>query len=393
MGGANAPGPVLPSCALEGTARWRRHAAEVPGSVPPPTDAALRRVRALVLEHGWNSTAYQILNPGMCHWFSAEGDAVVGYVDAAGTSVVAGAPVCAPARLAAVAAEFEAAAAGRGKGVCYFAAESRLESLYAGSPTHRAVLLGAQPVWDPAGWAARVARHASMRGQLNRARNKAVSVVEWPAARAAADARLDLCLREWLATRGLPPLHFLIEPATLDRLFDRRVFVAERAGTPVGFLVASPVPARNGWLFEQFVRGHAAPNGTVESMIDGAMRAIAAEGYAYVTLGLAPLSSHAPPPRQANPLWLRAVLGWVRAHGRRFYNFGGLDDFKAKLDPERWEPVYAISAAPSFSPRALYAIAGAFSRGAPARLLARGIAAALRSEGRRVLQHVRRNAR
>ena len=29
------------------------------------------RARALVLAHGWNATAYQILNPGSLHWFAA----------------------------------------------------------------------------------------------------------------------------------------------------------------------------------------------------------------------------------------------------------------------------------------------------------------------------------
>ncbi len=345
-------------------------------------DDALARARALVLAHGWNSTAYQILNPGISLWFARGGDAVAGYVDAGGMRVVAGAPVCAHGRLAAVAAELEADAAGKGRGVCYFGAEARLEALYAGSPRHSAVTLGAQPVWDPGGWPEIVAGHASLRGQLNRARNKGVAVVEWPARRASADPRLHDRLDEWLATRGLPPLHFLVEPETLGRLLDRRVFVAERAGEPVGFLVASPVPARRGWLTEQFVRGRGAPNGTAELMIDGAMRALARDGFGYVTLGLAPLSRHVPPGHAPDPLWLRAALAWVRAHGRRFYNFDGLDAFKAKLDPHRWDPVFAISTGARFTPGTLYAIAAAFSRGSPVRLVAGGLVRAVRQEAR-----------
>ncbi|MGE5727799.1 MAG: hypothetical protein ACM34L_04290, partial [Gemmatimonas sp.] len=61
--------------------------------------ADLHRARELVLEHGWNATAYQILNPGIAHWFCAGGDAVIGYVRRNGVRVVAGAPVCAPERL------------------------------------------------------------------------------------------------------------------------------------------------------------------------------------------------------------------------------------------------------------------------------------------------------
>jgi phosphatidylglycerol lysyltransferase len=306
--------------------------------------------------------------------------------------VVAGAPVCAEARLAAVAAEFERDAAAAGHRVCYFAAEARLERVYRGRPTHAMVLLGAQPAWRPDAWAAAVTGHASLRAQLNRARNKGVRVDEWPAARAAAAPALREVLAEWLSTRGLPPLHFLVEPDTLDRLHDRRVFVAERDGAVQGFLVASPVPAREGWLVEQLVRGHAAPNGTTELLLDAAVRALAARGAAYVTLGLAPLSRRARLPSVGAPLWLRVVLGLARAHGRRFYDFDGLDAFKAKFRPERWEPVYAIVAGPRFTPRALYAVAGAFGATPPPVLVARALARAAGQELRWAMRRGRRAA-
>ncbi len=356
-----------------------------PGSTspsPPLPSGDLGRARELVVRHGWNATAYQILNPGIGLWFSARGDAVAGFVRREGVRVVAGAPVCAAERLADVATELEADAARVGERVCYFGAGARLEAVFRDAPTHSRVLLGAQPVWDPEAWPEIVAGHASLRAQLNRARNKGVGVEEWTAARATGSPELHRCLEEWLATHGLPPLHFLVEPETLARLWDRRVFVAERAGQPVGFLVASPVPGRRGWLVEQFVRGRGAPNGTTETMVDAAMRALAADGARYVTLGLAPLSRHAPRLPLGEPAWLRLVLGWVRAHGRRFYDFEGLDAFKAKLDPHAWEPVFAIANSPRFPPRALYAIAAAFSAGSPVALIARALARAARQEVR-----------
>lgn len=345
------------------------------------TGERLARARGLVMRHGWNATAYQILNPGFTLWFSEDGGAAVGYVDAGGVRMAAGDPVCPWERTAEVCAAFEAEAARAGRGVCYFAASPRFAER-AEDGRYARVLLGAQPVWDPHGWPEIIRGHASLRAQLNRARNKEVRVAEWPRDRAAGSPVLHRRLEEWLEGRGLPPLHFLVEPETLDRLFDRRVFVAEREGTPIGFLVASPVPARRGWLVEQFVRGRGAPNGTTELMIDGAMRAVATGGAEYVTLGLAPLSRHAPEVEADEPLWLRAVLGWVRAHGRRFYNFGGLDAFKAKLDPHRWEPVFALSREESFSPRTLHAIAAAFAREPVAALLARAGWRALRQEAR-----------
>lgn len=340
----------------------------------------LARARELVMRWGWNATAYQILNPGMQLWFAAAGDAVAGFVSRRGVRVVAGAPVCAEERLRAVAAELEGDARGRGERVCYFGAGERLERLLAESLQHSRVLLGAQPVWDPSGWPEIIRRHGSLRAQLNRARNKGVRAVEWPAGRARGNPALHRLLDEWLGTRGLPPLHFLVEPETLERLWDRRVFVAEREGVPLGYLVASPVPARRGWLVEQWVRGAAAPNGTAELMVDAAMRALAGDGAEYVTLGLAPLSRHAPGPPESEPAWLRAVLTGLRAHGRRFYNFDGLDRFKAKLDPHGWEPIYAIAAERRFRAGTLYAVAAAFSAGSPVKLVARGLGRAARQE-------------
>lgn len=327
----------------------------------------------MVLRDGFAVTSYQILNPGFSRWFPPEGDAVVAYRRHAGIRVVAGAPIAPAERLAAVAARFEAESARNGDGVCYFAAEERLEALFRIDGRHAGVRLGAQPFWEPAGWPARVASHASLRAQLSRARNHGVVLEEWPSAKAEGNADLAACLSHWLLTRGLPPLAFLVEPRTLGRLRDRRVFVASRGGAPVGFLVASPVPARRGWLVEQIVRGKGAPNGTAESLVDAAMRAFASESVALVTLGLAPLASRGEPSPWPEPPWVRFLFRGLRRHGRPFYDFEGLEAFKAKLDPDRWAPVYAFAPGPRFTPRHLWAIAGAFGGGSPARLAARAL--------------------
>jgi phosphatidylglycerol lysyltransferase len=342
--------------------------------------ADLERARALVLEHGWNATAYQILNPGIELWFSKAGDAVIGFVLYSKTRVVGGAPVCALSRLDSVAQEFVSDAHSAGHRACYFGAGERLDNSYGNNPHWSRVLLGAQPVWDPREWTAAIAPKASIRAQFNRARNKGVVVSEWDSVTAQNHAALRQCLAEWLSTRNLPPLHFMVEPETLSDLRDRRVFVAERDGQTVGFTILSPVPARAGWLVEQIVRGRKAPNGSAELLIDAAMRAVGASGSTYATLGLSPLSERANVTPSRQPIWLRLVLRWVRLHGSRFYNFQGLDAFKAKFNPHSWEPIFAIGEGRSFSPRDLYAIAGAFSGGTPLRLIGRALAKAAGQE-------------
>ena len=338
--------------------------------------------RQILLKFGWNTTCFQILNPGIEHWFSRAGDAVTGFVSANNYRVVGGAPVCALERLPEIVTDFESEASLAGKQVCYFLAEARLESVLSDSAGHSFVLLGAQPVWDPATWSTIVATHKSLRAQLNRARNKDVVVTEWPIDRARNNPDLERCLHAWLESKGLPPLHFMVEPDTLGRLESRRVFVAERFDEVVGFIVLSPVPTRNGWLTEQFPHQPGAPNGTVELMMDAVFQALAKDKCKFVTLGLSPLSKRAKIEPFDNPLWLRLLLAWMRKHGQRFYNFDGLDQFKSKLAPNYWEPVFAISNESRFSGGTLYAIACAFTENHPYRALAIGLKKAIASEAR-----------
>lgn len=349
---------------------------------PHPTPEQWAEARRLVNRYGWNATAYQILNPGIERWFAPEHHAVVGYVTSGSYRVVAGAPICPSDRLAAVVETFEEATHRRGMWSCYFAADEELARLLELRGPYDRILLGAQPAWRPAAWPEVLARKASLRAQLNRARNKGVAVERWPAERATGHPQLARCLREWLATRGLPPLHFLVEPETLSRLHDREVFVAERDGRVVGFLVASPVPRRNGWLVEQTVRGAGAPNGTAELLLSAAVDRMRAAGAEYVTLGLSPLSSRASVVAPPQSWWVRLALAWLRAHGKRFYNFDGLDAYKAKFRPEWWEPVYAITSERRFGLGTFYAIAGAFGKMSPFALAARALARAVVKEAR-----------
>lgn len=326
-----------------------------------PGHPKLQTARNLVMRFGWNVVSYQILNPGMELWFSKRHEAVLGYVRRHGVRVVAGAPICDENDLEAVVEEWESEVKAAGESICYFAAAGRLHDLLSVKDEYSTVVLGAQPVWAPQEWAGIMQSRSSLRAQLKRACNKDVEVREWPVEIARHNPQLKAILAQWLRSRGLPSLHFLVEPRTLDCLGDRRLFVATRRGEPVGFVVLAPAPRRNGYLTEQFVRGSRAPNGTIELMLTTAIATIAREGADYVTMGLVPLSLRGGDGEE-NPLWLKALLAWTRAHGRRFYNFGGLEAFKAKFEPREWEPIYAISNEAHFSPRTLYAVAAAFTR-------------------------------
>jgi phosphatidylglycerol lysyltransferase len=348
-----------------------------------PQDIA--KARDIIMRYGWNATAFQLVNPGISLWFSKRCDAVIGYVQRSGMRVVAGAPVARYEDLEQVVEEFETDTHTLGIRICYFGAEERMHSLLEVPHKHAMVVLGAQPAWHPAGLLKAFTHKSSLRAQINRSRNKGVEVTEWPARKAESSNELHRVLNEWLASRGMAALHFLVEPRTLSHLEGRRIFVASLNGSPIGFLLCSPIPARNGWLIEQFIRGNDAPNGTVESMLHAAMTALNESGAEYVTLGLSPLSPTGEI-EQMNPWWLRLLFGWVRAHGKRFYNFGGLHNFKAKFVPDHWDPIYAIAQGKRFGILPLYAIAHAFTNKNPVRFLLAELFDAVLTEARKLLK-------
>ncbi len=347
---------------------------------PAPRSEEIPIARELILRYGWNTTCYQLLNPGIERWFDDERRILFGFVERHRVRVVAGAMVCREDDVAEGVTAWEVQAVEQHRTTCYFGAESRAFEATSGRGGYSSVILGAQPIWSPASWRTSFEACPNCRAQRNRARNKGLIVEEWTSPQAEKSPHKRRLLGEWLSTRGLPPMHFLVEPDTLGDLTGRRIFVASIEGTPVGFLVGSPIPQRNGWLTEQFVRGHQAPNGTVESLVDAMVDAVGRSGAEFVTMGIVPLSRHCGP--TDNPAWLNAVLAWARAHGRRFYNFDGLDDFKSKFHPDSWEPIYVISNEPKFSFRSLYAIAAAFSDGPPPWALLRAIAKAAWQEWR-----------
>ena len=345
-----------------------------------------RDVRQLVLAHGRNATAYQILNAGFEH--ARVGDAVVGYVRARAwpggppVRVAAGVPIGPEASLAPAVVRFDALARAEGGRAVWFGVEPGEASLF---DRHAGLVVGSQPVWDPRKWDDIVATHASVRSQIRRAANKGVRVEEWAPAVASQHPGLRRCLDAWQASRGLPTLRFLTDPLVLRQLGDRRVFVALRSTSDgdrvLAYALLAPVPARSGWLVEWIIQGAEAPNGTPARLLDAAMRAIAADGATWATLGLAALSTRAPPSSSAPPVVIRALLAWTRAHARRFYNFEGLERFKAKFRPEAWQPVRLYADQGTITLPTLYALADAFSGArSPVGLVTRALAGAVRDE-------------
>jgi phosphatidylglycerol lysyltransferase len=231
------------------------------------------------------------------------------------------------------------------------------------------VLIGEQPHWDPARWVDVLESVPSLREQLRRARAKGVTVTRLaPAALADAESAerraIEALIDRWMGAKAMPPMGFLVRVYPFSFPEERRVFLAHRAGRLVAFAGVVPVYARNGSFVEDLVRSLDAPNGTIELLVDAAMRDAAAAGVNYLTLGLAPLAG-------AVPSVLRMAGRW----GSALYDFEGLQAFKAKFRPRDWSPIYLSYPSDQTSHAAIYDSLSAFAQRG---LLRYGIEALLR---------------
>ena len=283
--------------------------------------------------------------------------------------VAAGGPVGGDA--AAAARQFEADAHAAGARVLWFG----LETLAEVGPDRPALVIGAEPVWRAGRWPEIVQSKRSVRAQIRRATHKGVTVEAWSTERVQRSAVLREVLDAWLGTRGLPPLAFLASPYVLDAR-DRQVWVASVGAQVVGYLALRPGPEV---LLEWIIQRPDAPNGTASCLVDRVMRSLPPAST--VTLGLVPLSQRAPLSDAQPSLGVRALLAWTRAHATRFYNFEGLERFKAKFVPDQWRPLYLATDGRPITVVTFHAVAAAFaSPRSPTRFVARALADALADE-------------
>lgn len=309
-------------------------------------------LEASIERYGANTTSFQALEPGTRAFPFADG--AIAYVDTGLAWVAIGDPLVAETERVDAALAFARAARRSIRASCLFATERGFAEA-ATKHGFRSLLVGEQPVFEPSRWPASLSAHKSLREQLRRARAKGVRVRrvdEELSEDGPMRAALRALLARFVASRRMAQMGFVVTLDPFGNLARKASFVAEREGELVGYLGVVPIPARNGWFFEDLVRDRHAPNGTAELLIDAAMRAAHEAGVTHVTLGLAALSGD-----------ISATLRKVRDLTRFLYDFRGLRRFKEKLGPVAFEPVYLTYPAREGGVVATLAMLHAFANG------------------------------
>lgn len=201
-----------------------------------------------------------------------------------------------------------------------------------------------------------------VRSARNQALHAGLSVEEWPAAQLEASPEkrrtLERLYRAWKASRLVHLGGFLNACDPFSYARDRRYFVLRSArcasgpGKVKACLVAVPVAGAGGYFLEDLVMAPGAPRGAGELLTLEAMVALrdslpapdAAEASlpaACASLGVVSMTTLEAAPRDKGvPKVVKFLMVSVPRYFRAFYNFDGLETYRKRFKPHRWESVY-----------------------------------------------------
>lgn len=240
----------------------------------------------------------------------------------------------------------------------------------------RQPLFLAGPEWAPQGSGPDQPRRGrELRRQARRAQRKGVQWLEacsgevWEHQQA---GRLDRLFRTRWERQPLAELSFLVTFSLSAGQRTRRYFLLHH---PDRSLLGLAILTRSqrGWLLEHQVLDRAAPNGSGELLVSFLLTRALRAGE-LLSLGITPLyralMPHVEDPR------IPGILSVLPSQGRTallnlwepLYGFRGLQAYREKLEPQRWEPVYWAHPEASQT-AALGAVLQAFAGGSLRRFL------------------------
>ena len=340
--------------------------------LPDPTINLLR----LHQLYGYNAHGLAGIARGIRLWTCPESQGAVAYNEFGKVWLVPGEPLTTVENLAKVTDCFLRKARAKGRVVGFMPATQQF-ARQCGGLGLRAVKIGSAPYFDLATWAPRGDRAKKARAGVNQARRAGVRVAEV----VEIDQRLvreTACLcKSWLATRrSALRFEWLLTVDLFLHKERKKYFTARDASQRlVGFLAASPIPAREGWYLEDILRSKDAPNGTADLLVVEVLGSLKRDGAKIATLGTALMAMEGSfDPEVRDSPSLSKAAQFLANCVSIFYNFDGVRHFKAKFAPSWWESEYVLMSQDLTTPlRIANAFVKAIVPAGPSILIARQI--------------------
>lgn len=342
--------------------RKRRH-------TPDPTGELLR----LQTLYGYNPHSLVSIAPGALLWSTPNIDGAIVYGEFGRVWLAAGDPLAPLEEMAELARQFAAFAKRKGRVVAFVPTSTEFARMVAPGDVS-AVKVGASPYFNLQTWSPRGDCAKKIRAGVNQARRAGVEIemTSDGVDETLQKETVQLCMH-WLdSRRSATAFGWLVALDPFLHSEYKKYFTARVNGRLVGFLAASPIPARKGWYLEDILREPNAPPGTSTFLVAEALKKLKEEGAVLATLGTSPLATDGPNEVVTEHRVLERALEMASRRLGGFYNFEGLRRFKGKFAPSWWESEYALAQrGVAMPPRVGHAVVRALVPGGLRQLLTR----------------------
>ena len=255
--------------------------------LPDPTGELLR----LQSLYGYNPHSLVSIAPGALLWSTPDIDGAIIYGEFGRVWLAAGDPLASLEEMSELARRFAAHAKRKNRVVAFVPTSAEFARLVT-PDDFTAVKVGASPYFDLKTWNPRGDSAKKLRAAVNQARRAGITVESLGDAVTESLKRetAELCLR-WLGSRrSATTFGWLVALDPFLHSQYKKYFAARVNGKLVGFLAASPIPARAAWYLEDVLRQPDAPQGTSTLLVVEALAQLKAEGVSLATLGTSPLA-------------------------------------------------------------------------------------------------------
>jgi phosphatidylglycerol lysyltransferase len=313
--------------------------------------------RRLFTRHGANGVSYLATMARTARWTDPRRRGVVAYRVLGRTALAIGDPLAAPAHFPAVLAGFLDHCRDQGWTPAFYQTSDAPLPSYRAQGL-RAFAIGREAIIDLPAFTLQGKRIANVRHSVTHAERAGIRVRFYAADRLPPTVRGDLrsISDEWLAAKGGAQMGFSMGRLSPDGRpgWGARVAVAsDAAGEAQAFITLIPSGGGRGWMLDLMRRRRNVESGAMDLLIARAAQAMRDEGFASLSLSLAPLASPEEDGEDAPALACKArALLYDRMGGA--YSYRSLFSYKNKF-AVRWEPRYLVYAGDAALPAALLA--------------------------------------
>lgn len=236
--------------------------------------------------HRWGVAASEaILDPAFHYFRTPDIEGVIGYRLEYGCAIVFGEPVCAPENISQLATAFRDHCQERHLDVIFLVCSEPFAKWAISHICEVLIEVGEEMIFDPFYNNAEGSKQQKLRNKIRHASNAGVTFKEYTSKNESMEKYLQQAGSTWLKERRGPKI-YLTNLDLFERSANRRWFIVEKAGIPIGITLLTGLKNHEEWLLKFHIISPKAPRGTSELLMMSILDTLRQENCHSISYGM-----------------------------------------------------------------------------------------------------------